>query len=88
MLRVYAEGTGNPRGHEGNGFFFGQKILTGIIYYSCMPKKRKPKTLDAKVKSDLFPGEDRRKSFKTLAREELEKLGILTPKKNLKNKKN
>ena len=40
-----------------------------------MPKKRKPKTLDAKVKSDLFPGEDRRKSFKTLAREELEKLG-------------
>ena len=49
-----------------------------------MPKKRKPKTLDAKVKSDLFPGEDRRKSFKTLAREELEKLGILTPKKNQK----
>ena len=67
---------------------YGQKILTGIIHYSCMPKKRKPKTLDAKVKSDLFPGEDRRKSFKTLAREELEKLGILTPKKNLKNKKN
>jgi hypothetical protein len=52
-----------------------------------MPKKRKPKTLDAKVKSDLFPGEDRRKSFKTLAREELEKLGILTPRKILKTKK-
>ncbi len=65
----------------------GQKILTGIIYYSSMAKTKKPKTLDGKVKSDLFPGEDRRKSFKTLAREELEKLGILTPKKNLRNKK-
>jgi hypothetical protein len=52
-----------------------------------MVKKRKPKTLDAKVKSDLFPGEDRRKSFKTLAREELERAGILTPKKILKTKK-
>jgi hypothetical protein len=52
-----------------------------------MARKRKPKTLDAEVKSKLFPGEDRRKSFKTLAREELEKLGILTPKKILKNKK-
>jgi hypothetical protein len=52
-----------------------------------MAKKRKPKTLDGKVKSDLFPGEDRRKSFKTLAREELEKAGILAPKKILKNKK-
>ncbi len=51
-----------------------------------MAKKRKPKTLDGKVKSDLFPGEDRRKSFKTLAREELEKAGILPPKKILKKK--
>jgi hypothetical protein len=52
-----------------------------------MVRKKKPKTLDKEVKSKLFPGEDRRKSFKTLAREELEKLGILTPKKILKNKK-
>jgi len=87
MLRVCAERGRKPQRIGRNGFFFGQKILTGIIYYSYMPKKRKPKTLDAKVKSDLFPGEDRRKSFKTLAREELEKLGILTPKKILKAKK-
>ncbi len=52
-----------------------------------MPKKRKPKTLDAKVKTDLFPGEDRRKSFRTLAREELERAGILTPKKKVKDTK-
>jgi hypothetical protein len=62
------------------------KILTVNGYYSCMAKKRKPKTLDGKVKTDLFPGEDRRKSFRTLAREELEKAGILTPKKNVKKK--
>ena len=52
-----------------------------------MVRKRKPKNLDKEVKSKLFPGEDRRKSFKTLAREELEKLGILTPKKNIEKKK-
>jgi hypothetical protein len=57
------------------------------IFYELLVRKKKPKTLDKEVKSKLFPGEDRRKSFKTLAREELEKLGILTPKKILKNKK-
>jgi hypothetical protein len=65
----------------------GTKSINRNYINSFMVKKRKPKTLDAKVKSDLFPGEDRRKSFKTLAREELERAGILTPKKILKTKK-
>jgi hypothetical protein len=79
--------SGKQINFDNESVLYGQKILTVIIHYSCMAKKRKPKTLDGKVKSDLFPGEDRRKSFKTLAREELEKAGILAPKKNLKNKK-